>query len=659
MFEKVLVANRGEIALRIMRTAHRLGMRTVAVFSEADARAPHVRFATESVPIGPPPAAQSYLRIDAIVDAVRQTGADAVHPGYGFLSENPAFVETLEREGIAFVGPPASAIAAMGDKVESKRIALEAGVSTVPGHADVIATAEEAIAIAEGIGYPVMIKAAAGGGGKGMRIAHDRDGVREGFERSRSEARSSFGDDRVFVEKFIVNPRHIEIQVLADGHGNAIHLGERECSIQRRNQKVIEESPSPFLDAASRERMGAEAVALARAVGYRSAGTVEFVVDEARDHYFLEMNTRLQVEHPVTELVTGIDLVEQMFRVAAGEALPLSQADVAQEGWAFESRIYAEDCFRGFLPSIGRLTRFEPPAETGGVRLDSGVEEGSEIGVHYDPMIAKVCAYGAGRGEAMEVMRGALDRFGISGVQHNVPFLSAVLDHPDFTSGNFDTGFVERNYPDGFSGVTLAEAELERIAAACLAMRWRMERRAGRGVAPPAEWTAATGDAAMTFRLRETDSGLTAARIDPAGADRPAIEVAAKRAAGSSLCEARVDGRRLVFQFERRGEAFLVSRRGARLEIVLRTRRQAELAQRMPKESREESAAALLCPMPGLVVSIDVEAGAEVEAGQALATVEAMKMENVLRADRNGRVAKVVASPGDVLAVDDVILEFA
>ena len=657
MFQKLLIANRGEIALRIMRTAQRLGIGTVAVYSEADASAPHVRFADESILIGPAPTAQSYLRIDAILDAARKTGTDAVHPGYGFLSENASFADALAAEGIAFVGPPASAISAMGDKVESKRIATAAGVSTIPGHADVIGSEDEAVVIAREIGFPVMIKAAAGGGGKGMRIAHDDAGVREGFARSTSEARSSFGDDRVFIEKFIVDPRHIEIQVLADSHGNAIHLGERECSIQRRNQKIIEESPSPFLDADGRKRMGEQAVALALAVGYQSAGTVEFVVDADRNFYFLEMNTRLQVEHPVTELVTRIDLVEQMLRVAAGETLALAQSDIVQKGWALESRIYAEDPFRGFLPSTGRLTWYSPPEEDGGVRVDAGVAEGSEISVHYDPMIAKLCAFGADRAEALEIMRGALDRFCMAGVEHNIPFLSAVMDDPDFIAGNMHTGFIDKRYPEGFSGVELPARELECLVAVCLLLRWLLERRAGGE--PPALWVATIGDTAWDFRAEESPSGLLVERMNGEQTPGSPMAVDADWIPGTPACEACVDGTRIAFQLWRRGEEFRVTRRGARLSIMLRSKRHAELALRMPRDEKEDRAAALLCPMPGLVISINVREGEAVEAGKALAMIEAMKMENVLRADRNATVARVLAAPGDVLAVDDVILEFA
>ena len=651
--QRLLVANRGEIAVRILRTARRLGIDTVAVHSEADADAPHVRLADTAIAIGPAPAAQSYLSIDAILAAVRASGADSVHPGYGFLSENAAFASALGEAGITFVGPPPAAIAAMGDKVESKRLAARAGVDTIPGHAGVIDTPEAAVAAAAEIGFPVMIKAAAGGGGKGMRVAVDESEVAEGYLRCRSEARSSFGDDRVFLEKYISRPRHVEIQVLADGHGNVIHLGERECSIQRRNQKVFEESPSPFLDAASRQRMGAQAVALARAVGYRSAGTVEFVVDAGRNAWFLEMNTRLQVEHPVTELVTGIDLVEAMLRIAAGEELDLAQSDIVPRGWAMEARVYAEDPYRGFLPSTGRLTWFDPPPAEAGVRVDAGVEEGSEVSLHYDPMIAKLCTHGADRGEALERMRDALDRFGLAGVEHNLPFLSAVADHADMVAGDLHTGFIDAAWPDGFAGVQLPPAELEALAAACVLLRWRRERRAGAGVAPPADWVAsadgtewafAVEAAAPEFRLRA-----------PGGGVRP---VTACRRPGLGRCTARFGDRSLVFGLRERGETFLLSRRGARLAMTVRTRRQAELARRMPAETGEEAVSALLCPMPGLVVSIDVAAGSAVAAGQKLATVEAMKMENVLRAERSAVVARIVAAPGDVLAVDDVILEF-
>ncbi len=646
-----MIANRGEIAVRVMRTARRLGIQTVAVYSEADEDALHVRMADEAVPIGPPPALESYLRIDRIIEAAEQTKAEAVHPGYGFLSENREFVEALDGAGIVFVGPPAPAIASMGDKIESKRIAAEAGVSTIPGHGDAIDDVDEAVRISSEIGYPVMIKAAAGGGGKGMRIARDEKEAREGFDSSRSEARSSFGDDRVFVEKFVVSPRHIEIQVLADKHGNAVYLGERDCSVQRRNQKVVEESPSPFLDAATRKKMGEQAVGLAQAVGYHSAGTVEFVVDSERNFYFLEMNTRLQVEHPVTELVYGVDLVEQMLRVAAGEPLAIAQKDVVAKGWAMESRVYAEDPFRDFLPSIGRITRYAPPAETGGVRIDTGVVEGSEVSLHYDPMVAKLCASGDDRESALAVMRDALDAYEIKGIGHNIPFLSAVFDHPDFVSGDFNTGFIETVWPDGFSDQELAEEEVDALAAVCLVIRRRLEARAGgdAGYEPPARWVASVG---------ERDIQLTAGAGGVAVGEGAEVDIEADWTPGRSLCRARITGSPLVFHAEVEGEGFRVRRRATRMKVTLRTERRAELAKLMPVVQAEEGVKALRCPMPGLVVSIAVEAGQKVEAGEPVATIEAMKMENVLRAERTAVVARVAVAPGGTLAVDDVVVEY-
>ncbi|MDP5347185.1 MAG: acetyl-CoA carboxylase biotin carboxylase subunit, partial [Paracoccaceae bacterium] len=484
MFKKILIANRGEIACRVIKTARKMGIKTVAIYSDADRQALHVQMADEAVHIGPAPANQSYIVIDKVMEAIRQTGAEAVHPGYGFLSENSKFAEALAAEGVAFIGPPVGAIEKMGDKITSKKIAAEAGVSTVPGYMGLIADADEAVKISGEIGYPVMIKASAGGGGKGMRIAWNDEEAREGFQSSKNEAASSFGDDRIFIEKFVTQPRHIEIQVLADSHGNTIYLGERECSIQRRNQKVIEEAPSPFLDAATRKAMGEQACALAAAVGYTSAGTVEFIVDGQRNFYFLEMNTRLQVEHPVTELITGVDLVEQMIRVAYGEALALKQSDVKLNGWAMESRLYAEDPYRNFLPSIGRLTRYRPPAEViepgHVVRNDTGVYEGGEISMYYDPMIAKLCTWAPTRAEAIERMRVALDSFELEGIGHNLPFLSAVMDHPKFISGDMTTAFIAEEYPDGFVGVTLPEGELRRVAAAAAAMHRVAEIRRAR-----------------------------------------------------------------------------------------------------------------------------------------------------------------------------------
>ena len=481
MFKKILIANRGEIACRVIKTARKMGIKTVAVYSDADRNALHVKMADEAVHIGPPPANQSYIVIDKIMDAIRQTGAEAVHPGYGFLSENKLFAEALEKEGVAFIGPPAGAIEAMGDKITSKKLAQEAGVSTVPGHMGLIDDAEDAVKIANKVGYPVMIKASAGGGGKGMRIAWNDDEAREGFQSSKNEAANSFGDDRIFIEKFVTQPRHIEIQVLADKHGNTIYLNERECSIQRRNQKVIEEAPSPFLDEETRQAMGAQSCALAAAVDYCSAGTVEFIVDGDKNFYFLEMNTRLQVEHPVTELITGIDLVEQMIRVAHGEHLSIKQEDVGINGWAMESRLYAEDPYRGFLPSIGRLTRYRPPEEIEQkVRNDTGVYEGGEISMYYDPMIAKLCSWGPDRASAIEEMRVALDAFEVEGIGHNLPFLSAVMDHEKFCSGNITTAFIEEEYPEGFEGAVLDAPMLKKVAAAAAAMHRVVEIRRAR-----------------------------------------------------------------------------------------------------------------------------------------------------------------------------------
>ena len=655
MFSKILVANRGEIALRIMRTARQMGIKTVAVYSDADEDALHVQAADEAVRIGPPPAAESYLRIDRILEAVRSTGADAVHPGYGFLSENAGFAEALGEAGVIFVGPPPAAIAAMGDKIESKRLAAKYGVSTIPGVAGGVEDAEAAVRAAAEIGYPVMIKAAAGGGGKGMRVARDEAEAREGFERSRSEARSSFGDDRIFVEKFIIRPRHIEIQILADSHGNVIHLGERECSVQRRNQKVLEEAPSPFLDAATREAMGTQAAGFARAMGYVSAGTVEFVVDAERNFYFLEMNTRLQVEHPVTELVTGLDLVEQMFRIAAGEKLAIRQEEVVAKGWAVEARVYAEDPFRNFLPSIGRLARYAPPTGRPGIRVDDGVVEGSDIPIFYDPMIGKLCAHAGDRAAALARMRDALDHFTLEGIAHNLPFLAAVIDHPDFVSGNFDTGFIESAYPGGFHGAELSREKLSALAAACLVLRHRLEARAGAGggCRPGSEWVAEIGGEHFAWEIVEA-GGCYRLRNGEGGE----IRVEANWQRGRPLCEAVVDGEPLVFRAEERGESFAVLHRGARISVMLRTRRRTELAERMPEVAAREESRALLCPMPGLVMSVGVQPGDEVEAGQALATIEAMKMENVLVAERPAKIARVLVTPGDALAVDDVILEF-
>jgi propionyl-CoA carboxylase alpha chain len=664
MFKKILIANRGEIACRVIKTARRMGIATVAVYSDADRNALHVKMADEAVHIGPSPANQSYIVIDKIMDAVRQTGAEAVHPGYGFLSENPKFAQALEASGVAFIGPPVGAIEAMGDKITSKKLAQEAGVSTVPGHMDLIADADEAIKIAGEIGYPVMIKASAGGGGKGMRIAWKEDEVREGFQSSKNEAASSFGDDRIFIEKFVTQPRHIEIQVLADTHGNAVYLHERECSIQRRNQKVIEEAPSPFLDEETRAAMGAQSVALAQSVGYTSAGTVEFIVDGDRNFYFLEMNTRLQVEHPVTELITGIDLVEQMIRVAAGEKLAFGQSDLKINGWAIESRLYAEDPYRGFLPSIGRLTRYRPPVEEAtrayAVRNDTGVFEGGEISMFYDPMIAKLCTWASTRADAIDQMRLALDGFELEGIGHNLPFLAAVMDHPKFISGDMTTAFIAEEFPDGFDGVALGSDTLVRIAAAVTAMHRISEIRRTRitGRMDNHERTVGT-DWNVALQGQSFDAVVKA---DRSGADvtigDQRLRVESDWLPGQPLVRLSVDGTPLVLKAARIPGGYRVRHRGADLKVHVRTPRQAELARLMPEKVPSDTSKLLLCPMPGLIVKVDVAVGDEVQEGQTLCTVEAMKMENILRAERRGVVSKVNASAGDSLAVDDVIMEF-
>ncbi|MEC8581118.1 MAG: acetyl/propionyl/methylcrotonyl-CoA carboxylase subunit alpha [Pseudomonadota bacterium] len=665
MFNKILIANRGEIACRVIKTARKMGIQTVALYSDADKAALHVQMADEAVHIGPPPANQSYIVIDKVMDAIRQTGAQAVHPGYGFLSENPKFAQALEAEGVAFVGPPVKAIEAMGDKITSKKIAQEAGVSTVPGYMGLIEDADEAVKISNEIGYPVMIKASAGGGGKGMRIAWNDEEAREGFQSSKNEAASSFGDDRIFIEKFVTQPRHIEIQVLADAHGNCVYLNERECSIQRRNQKVVEEAPSPFLDEATRKAMGEQSVALAQAVGYTSAGTVEFIVDGDRNFYFLEMNTRLQVEHPVTELITGVDLVEQMIRVANGEPLSITQDDVKINGWAIENRLYAEDPYRNFLPSIGRLTRYRPPAEgelgAGIVRNDTGVYEGGEISMYYDPMIAKLCTWAPTRAEAIEVMRNALDSFEVEGIGHNLPFLSAVMDHERFTSGNMTTAFIAEEYPDGFEGVELGDADLRRIAAATAAMNRVAEIRRARisGRLDNHErhvgesWNVALQGQSYDVTIAADRDGSTVRFED--GAE---LRVSGDWTPGDQLATMDVDGSPLVLKVGKISGGFRIRSRGADLKVHVRTPRQAELARLMPEKLPPDTSKMLLCPMPGLIVKVDVEVGQEVQEGQALCTVEAMKMENILRAERKGVVSKINASAGDNLAVDEVIMEF-
>lgn len=664
MFSKILIANRGEIACRIIRTARRMGIKTVAVYSEADARALHVRMADEAIPIGAAPAAESYLVADRIVAAAKRSGADAVHPGFGFLSENAGFAERVEAEGITFIGPKPKAIAAMGDKIESKRIAQKAGVSTVPGHTGVVPDIAAALRIAADVGYPVMIKASAGGGGKGMRIARNEAETREGFTLARSEAKSSFGDDRVFIERYIEQPRHIEIQVLGDGHGSIVHLGERECSIQRRHQKVIEEAPSPFIDAKTRAAMGAQAVALARAVDYQSAGTVEFIVDAKRNFYFLEMNTRLQVEHPVTEYVTGLDLVEQMIRIAAGERLAFGQKDVKLQGWAIEARVYAEDPMRNFLPSTGRLVRYRAPAESDHVRVDSGVFEGGEISMFYDPMIAKLVAGGATRGEAIARMRDALDAFYIRGISHNIPFLASVLGHPRFVEGRLSTGFIADEYPDGLRQRPLTGRERLHVLAVAGALQQREAARrggisgrvrpAGRG--DSSSWVIRTGGEEYRIELHPLPEGCRVTLWDE-GKKRD-CDVTHGWKPGDPLFRGLVDGQPVCVQVDRHGIGWRLSNMGVQAEVQVLSPRTAALAHRMPEKAPPDLSRFLLSPMPGLLLRLAVAEGDSVKAGEGLAVVEAMKMENVLRAERDGVIKTIHAGAGESLAVDQSILEF-
>ncbi|MEO0485801.1 MAG: acetyl/propionyl/methylcrotonyl-CoA carboxylase subunit alpha [Pseudomonadota bacterium] len=680
MFKKILIANRGEIACRVIKTARKMGIATVAIYSDADAGALHVKMADEAIHIGPPPANQSYIVIDKVMDAIKQSGAEAVHPGYGFLSENKLFAEALEAAGVAFIGPPAGAIESMGDKITSKKIAQEADVSTVPGYMGLIEDAEEAVKISNQIGYPVMIKASAGGGGKGMRIAWTDEEAREGFQSSKNEAANSFGDDRIFIEKFVTQPRHIEIQVLCDKHGNGVYLHERECSIQRRNQKVVEEAPSPFLDPETRKAMGEQSLALAHAVGYASAGTVEFIVDGDKNFYFLEMNTRLQVEHPVTELITGVDLVEQMIRVAAGEELSLKQDELKMEGWAIENRLYAEDPYRNFLPSIGRLTRYRPPAEVAsgpmadagtwhedapvaetGVRNDTGVFEGGEISMYYDPMIAKLCTWGPDRAAAIEAMRGALDAFEVEGIGHNLPFVAAVMDHPKFISGDMTTAFIAEEYPDGFDGVELPADTLRKVAASAAAMNRVSEIRRTRISGRMDNHTRVVGDVSVVTAQGQTFPVTIYADREGADVtfeDGAKLRVESDWTPGQSLARVSVDGEALALKVDKITHGFRIRFRGADMKVRVRSPRQAELAEMMPEKLPPDTSKMLLCPMPGLIVKVDVAVGDEVQEGQALCTVEAMKMENILRAEKKAKVTKINAGAGDSLAVDDVIMEF-
>ncbi|OOG74725.1 Acetyl-/propionyl-coenzyme A carboxylase alpha chain [Ensifer sp. M14] len=665
MFKKILIANRGEIACRVIKTAKKLGIATVAVYSDADRDAMHVRMADEAVHIGPSPSAQSYIVIDRIIEAIRKTGADAVHPGYGFLSENAAFAQALEKEGVAFIGPPVGAIQAMGDKITSKKLAAEAGVSTVPGHMDLIADADEAVKISGSIGYPVMIKASAGGGGKGMRIAWNDQEAREGFQSSKNEAKNSFGDDRIFIEKFVTEPRHIEIQVLGDKHGNTLYLGERECSIQRRNQKVIEEAPSPFLDAATRKAMGEQAVALSKAVGYHSAGTVEFIVDGNRNFYFLEMNTRLQVEHPVTELVTGLDLVEQMIRVAAGERLSFGQADIKLNGWAIESRLYAEDPYRNFLPSIGRLTRYRPPAEGANdgtvTRNDTGVFEGGEISMYYDPMIAKLCTWGPDRLTAVEAMAEALDRFEVEGIGHNLPFLSAVMQQQRFRDGRLTTAYIAEEFADGFHGVTPDDASARKLAAIAVSINQVQQERASQISGTIGNHRRIVGND-WVVNLADMDFPLTSgASADGAYVrfeDGTSASIAGDWTPGRTLATFNIDNQPMSVKVDLTGTAIRLRWRGIDVIARVRSPRVAELAKLMPKKLPPDTSKMLLCPMPGVITSVSVKAGDTVEAGQSLAIVEAMKMENILRAEKRATVKRVAVAAGASLAVDELIMEF-
>ena len=665
MFDRLLIANRGEIACRVMKTAKQMGIKTIAVFSDADRQALHVQMADEAVSIGPPPANQSYIDIEKVISAVKETKANAVHPGYGFLSENAKFAKALSDIGVTFIGPPEHAIRSMGDKITSKKIAQDAGVNTVPGYMGIINDDKEAVRISKQIGYPVMIKASAGGGGKGMRIAWNDTEVKEGFESSKNEAANSFGDDRIFIEKFVTQPRHIEIQILADTQGNCIYLGERECSIQRRNQKVVEEAPSPFLDEKTRKEMGEQACKLAKAVGYFSAGTVEFIVDRDKNFYFLEMNTRLQVEHPVTELITGVDLVEQMISIAAGKPLSISQKDIKLSGWAIESRLYAEDPYRNFLPSIGRLTRYRPPTEVKEkaviVRNDTGVFEGGEISMYYDPMIAKLCTWAPNRAKAIEQMRTALDRFELEGIGHNLPFLSAVMDHERFVSGNITTAFIAEEYPDGFNGVDLSDDKIIDLAACAAAMNrvaeirrtkisGRMdnhERRVGD------DWVVQISGKVFSVNVSADTSGANVVFED-----KTSIRITGDWFPGKKLANMNANDNKLVIKMSKLTGGFRMRTRGADLKVLVRSPRQAELSEYMQEKLPPDTSKMLLCPMPGLIVKIDVEAGQEVQEGQPLCTVEAMKMENILRAERTGTIAKINSNVGDSLAVDDVILEF-
>ncbi|MGM0560149.1 MAG: acetyl-CoA carboxylase biotin carboxylase subunit [Pseudomonadota bacterium] len=652
MFEKILIANRGEIACRIIRTCRRMGIASVAVYSEADSDALHVRMADEAVLIGPAAASESYLQAERIIEAAKSTGAQAIHPGFGFLSENAEFVQAVKTSGLVFIGPPADAIAAMGDKIQSKKLAEKADVNTVPGYIGDISDAETAISIAADVGYPVMIKASAGGGGKGMRIARNEQEVRDGFGSARNEAKSSFGDDRIFIERYVEQPRHIEIQVLADGKSPPVYLHERECSIQRRHQKVIEEAPSPFLDEKTRQAMGEQACQLAAAVDYHSAGTVEFIVDKDKNFFFLEMNTRLQVEHPVTEMITGLDLVEWMIRIAAGQQLNFEQKDIKRNGWAIETRVYAEDPARNFLPSIGRLRRYQEPEKGRDVRIDSGVDEGSEITMFYDPMIAKLVTWGSDRRAAVTRMRSALDAFYIRGINHNINFLSAVMAHPRFRDGNITTNFIAEEFPEGFAGRELSDEEQLGLAAVAAFIEWRREACHSMPISNGSERVVRIGQEEYPFSIERAEKGI---RVT---SEQGTLSVEGDWRPGWPLFTGQLDGSAITVQVDRRGPAVVLTNDGCRIEALVMRPRVAEMSRMIPEKAPPDLSRYLLSPMPGLLVSVKVEAGQLIKAGEELAVVEAMKMENVLRAVSDGTVSKIHAQPGESLSVDQAIIEF-
>ncbi len=665
MFKKILIANRGEIACRVIKTARKMGIKTVAVYSEADKEAMHVALADEAVCIGPAASKESYLVMDKIIAACKQTGAEAVHPGYGFLSENAVFSRRLEEEGVKFIGPKHYSSSKMGDKIESKKLALEAKVNTIPGYNDAISGPEEAVKIAQGIGYPVMIKASAGGGGKGLRVAFNDKEAFEGFSSCVNEAKNAFGDDRVFIEKYVLEPRHIEFQVLGDSHGNYVYLNERDCSIQRRHQKVIEEAPSPFIDPATRKAMGEQAVALARAVNYESAGTVEFVVGSDKSFYFLEMNTRLQVEHPVTEFITGLDLVELMIRVAAGEKLPITQADVKLDGWSMECRINAEDPFRGFLPSTGRLVKFQPPAEVPGqVRVDTGVYEGGEISMYYDSMIAKLIVHGKDRAEAIQRMREGLNAFYIRGVSSSIPFQAALMQHPRFCGGNFHTGFIPEEYPKGFIAEEVPHEDFGFLAAvAAFARRKYIDRAVqisnqarGLGRKVGTDWTVLIGNDKFPLKLTTVQDGTSTSYL--VEMEGRSYLLASNWRFGDPLFTGTCNGQPICLQIERIGLVFRIAHNGVICKATVMTTRAAELLALMPVKAAPDLSKFLLSPMPGLLREVAVKVGQEVKAGEKLAVIEAMKMENILKADQDCKVKKVEAAAGESLSVDQVIIEF-